>query len=472
MRITSELGGFTLAESDIMRRIMGKKKTEEMEGQKEKFIAGCVKNGVEKKIAQEVAELIEKFASYGFNKSHAAAYALIAYQTGYLKSNYPAEFMAENLSSEMTNSDKIVLLIDECRKMGIEVIPPDVNYSKAKFEPLDKDKIAFGMAAIKNVGHGAIESIIQNREVLTKYETIFQMLKHVDLRLVNKKVLESLVQCGACDSLEGHRAQKYNVIETAIEFGQDFQGKSKSHLSQHSLFEVDPGVVDIVTYPKLPDVPEWTPQEQLNKEKEFLGFYISGHPLKKYSSIIRLYSNGSQAMNGDGTADKSDLTIAGIITEIRTLLDRNNNKMAFVKVEDLTQTYEAVVFASVFPDVEDLLHADSLVLMRGPVNSEPDDPIKKIICEEAYNLEKVPSKLTKSLLLKIDKTNISEEKIGYLKNLLASHKGETPIYFKVSVNGKDKLNMVSKTVKVSVSSGFLEQLEKILSIENIKVKVS
>jgi DNA polymerase-3 subunit alpha len=471
MRITSELGGFTLAESDIMRRIMGKKKTEEMEGQKEKFIAGCEKNGVDKKVGQQVAELIEKFASYGFNKSHAAAYALIAYQTGYLKSNYPAEFMAENLSSEMTNSDKIVLLIEECRKMGIEVIPPDVNYSKAKFEPLEKDKIAFGMAAIKNVGHGAIESIIQNREALTKYETIFQMLEHVDLRLVNKKVLESLVQCGACDSLEGHRAQKYNVIETAIDFGQDFQGKSKSHLSQHSLFEVDPNVIDVVTHPKLPDVPEWTPQEQLNKEKEFLGFYISGHPLKKYASIIRLYSNGSDASNGNGTSDKSILTIAGIITEIRTLLDRNNNKMAFVKVEDLTQTYEAVVFASVFPDIEDLLQTDSLILMRGPVNSELDDPIKKIICEEAYDLEKVPSTLTTSLFLKINKSKISEEKIGYLKNLLSSHKGEVPIYFKVSVNEKDELNMTSKTVKVAVSSGFLDQLEKILSLENIKVKV-
>ena len=289
MRITSELGGFTLAESDIMRRIMGKKKKEEMEGQKDKFINGCVTNNVDKKVAHEVAELIEKFASYGFNKSHAAAYALIAYQTGYLKSNYPAEFMAENLSSEMTNSDKIVLLIDECRKMGIEVIPPDVNHSKAKFEPLDKDKIAFGMAAIKNVGHGAIESIIKNREELTKYDTIFQMLQHVDLRLVNKKVLESLVQCGACDSLEGHRAQNFHVIETAIDFGQDYQGKNRSHVSQHSLFDVDPGVVDVVTPPKLPEVPEWTSQEKLHKEKEFLGFYISGHPLKKLSSVLIFY---------------------------------------------------------------------------------------------------------------------------------------------------------------------------------------
>lgn len=471
MRITSELGGFTLAESDIMRRIMGKKKTEEMEVQKDKFIKGCEANGVEKKVANQVAELIEKFASYGFNKSHAAAYALIAYQTGYLKSNYPAEFMAENLSSEMTNSDKIVLLIDECRKLGIEVIPPDVNYSKAKFEPLSKTKIAFGMAAIKNVGHGAIESIILNRESVKKYTNIFQMLQKIDLRLVNKKVLESLVQSGACDSLEGSRAQNYHAIETAIEFGQDFQGKKKSNSLQHSLFDVDPHVNDIVTLPKLPDLPDWTTQEKLRKEKEYLGFYISGHPLKKYASIIRLYSGEKYSNNGQKANERSNLNFAGIITEIRTLLDRNNNKMAFVKMEDLNQSYEAVVFASVFPHVEKLLYTDSLILMRGQLNSDPDDPVIKIICEEVYDLEKVPALLTKSLYLKINKKIISEEKITYLKHLLSSHKGEVPIYFKVSVNGVDELNMVSKKVKVAVSKGFLDELEKILSLENINVMV-
>ena len=280
-----------------------------------------------------------------------------------------------------------------------------------------------------------------------------------------------MVQCGACDSLEGHRAQNYHAIQTATDFGQDFQGKKKSHLSQHSLFEVDPEVNVIVAHPKLPEVPEWTPQEKLHKEKEFLGFYISGHPLKKYSSIIRLYSNGFESDNGKAQNEKSNLTFAGISTEIRTLLDRNSNQMAFVKVEDLSQTYEAVVFASVFPEVQDLLYTDSLVLMRGPVNSEPDDPVKKIICEEAYDLEKVPGELTNSLLLKINKTKISEEKIMYLKNLLASHKGEIPIYFRVAVNGNDELNMVSKKVKVAVTGSFLDQLEKILSLENIKVKV-
>jgi DNA polymerase-3 subunit alpha len=471
MRITSDLGGFSLAESDIMRRIMGKKKKEEMQEQKDKFIQGCIANGIEKKIATQVADLIEKFASYGFNKSHAAAYALIAYQTGYLKSNYPAEFMAANLSSEVSNSDKIVLLIDECRKMGIEVHPPDVNLSVAKFEPLDQNIIAFGLAAIKNVGTSAIESIISNRETHGKYQSLFQMLQYIDLRLVNKKVLESLIQSGACDSLEGNRAQNYNMIESAIEFGQNYQGKSRLNTSQHSLFDVDPSVSDIVSHPKIPELPDWSEQEKLQKEKDFLGFYMSGHPLKKYGSIIRLYSSEWEIQNDNGTGNNSVVTIAGIITEVRTLLDRNNNKMAFVKIESYNQTYEAVIFASVFPEVEQYVQSDGLVLMRGRINSEPDDPIRKIICEEVFDLEKAPGELTKSLLLRINKTKISEDKITFLKTLLASHKGNIPVYFKVSLNGTDEFNMVSKKVKVAISSLFLEKLEDILSLENIKVKV-
>jgi len=471
MRITSDLGGFSLAESDIMRRIMGKKKKEEMEAQKEKFIQGCLDNNIDKKIGQEVADLIEKFASYGFNKSHAAAYALIAYQTGYLKSNFPAEFMSSNLSSEMTNSDKIVLLIEECRKMGIEVVPPDVNYSKAKFEPLDEKKIAFGMAAIKNVGLGAIDSITTIREEEGGFTSLFQMLQKVDLRLVNKKVLESLAQCGACDSLAGNRAQIYNAVESAIDFGQDFQGKSRSSHNQHSIFDQDPEVGDLVIEPKLPDIPDWTPQEKLNKEKEFLGFYISGHPLKNYSSIIKLYSTDWSTTNGELFENKSMVAISGIITEMRTLLDRNNNKMAFVKLEDFEQTYEAVIFASVFPEYEKLLETDAMVLMKGKINSEPDDPLKKIICEEVFNLEKVPAELTKSLLLKIDKSKISEEKITYLKNLLNAHRGKTPIYFRVAINGSEEINMVSTKLKIAVSATLLENLESILDLENIKVQV-
>ncbi len=472
MRITSELGGFSLAEADIMRRIMGKKKKKEMQPQKEKFINGCMKNDVTKKVAQKIADMIEKFASYGFNKSHAAAYALIAYQTGYLKSNYPAEFMAANLTSEVNNPDKIIILMDECRKMGMEVVPPDINHSNAKFIPLSENKIAFGMKAIKNVGSGAIASIIEERENLKKYDNIFHMMQHVNARLVNKKVLESLIQCGAMDSLEGNRSQQFNSIEMAIDFAQNYQDKIKRNQGQHSLFDINAEVSDVVMFPELPNLPDWTDQEKLNKEKEFIGFFISGHPLNKYKSIIELYRTKFENSNGqNGKSGKSFVNICGIITDIRFLLDKKKNKMAFVKIEDFNNTYEAVVFGSVFPNIEDKLQIDSPLLLRGRLNSEEDDPVIKIICEEAYDLEAVPAALTEAIYLNIDKAKLSEDKINYIKNTLKSYPGKLPIYFKVLVDGKEDLFMVSKKIKVSVNTSMLMELEKILQLGNIKVKV-
>ena len=468
MRITSDLGGFTLAEADIMRRIMGKKKKEEMQAQKDKFVSGCVANGVDKKIAMEIADLIEKFASYGFNKSHAAAYALIAYQTGYLKSNYPAEFMAANLSSEVNNPDKIVILIDECRRLGIQVVPPDVNHSQAKFQPIDNNKIAFGMAAIKNVGEGAIESIIKGREQTGQYINIFQMLQQVDLRLVNKKVLESLAQCGALDSLEGNRAQIFHMIESAIEFGQNFQSKERKNQGQHSLFDLGGTKDDLVSYPVLPNMPDWSGQDKLKKEKEFLGFYISGHPLQNYTHLIRLYGTDFNSLNGNTTT----VNICGLITDVRTMIDKKQNKMAFVKLEDFDRTYEAVVFGSVYPQVEDKLVPDAVVMLRGKYEAQPGDSSIKIICDEAYRLEEVPGLLTQSLMLHIDKKKITQEKIIYLRNLLKAHPGKLPLYFKISMEGNQPLNMVSKKVKISVNTALINELEKILHINNIKVQLS
>jgi DNA polymerase-3 subunit alpha len=472
MRISSELGGFTLAEADLMRRIMGKKKKEEMQAQKDKFIEGCIRNSIDKQVARQIADMIEKFASYGFNKSHSAAYALIAYQTGYLKSNFPAEFMAANLSSEVNNTDKVVTLIDECRKMGIEVVPPDVNYSAAHFVPLEKQKIAFGLTAIKNVGSGAIRSIIEHRGKLKQYENIFQMMQHVDLRLVNKKVIESLAQAGALDSLEGNRAQNFHAIENAIEFGQDFQSKKNRHAGQKTLFELDPEVSDnTVSYPVLPDVPDWTSQEKLIREKEFLGFYITGHPLEKFAGIIKLYGTNFESQNGNFNGSQNMVTICGMITDIRTLMDKKQNKMAFVKIEDFKRTYEAVVFGSVFPQVDKVLQRDALVLLKGRMNSAADDPVIKIICEDAYELTDVPGKMTEAIILRVDKDTLKPEDITYLKNTLFSHKGKVPVYFRVAVNGHEDVNMVATKVKVSVNGSLLNELEKIITLDNMKIKV-
>ncbi len=225
MRIVSDLAGFTLAEADMMRRAMGKKDADIMREQKDKFVAGCEHNNIDKKVATEIFELIEKFARYGFNKSHSAAYAIISYQTAYLKAHYPAEFMSANLTSEINKMDRVKFLLSECKKIGLTVKPPDINYSHANFRPLDDKSIAFGMAAIKNVGENAINNIVHERETNGPYSSLYDLTKRVDLRQVNKKVLEALAQAGALDSLKGNRAQQFSAVENAIEFGHSIQAR-------------------------------------------------------------------------------------------------------------------------------------------------------------------------------------------------------------------------------------------------------
>ena len=471
MRITSTLGGFSLAESDIMRRIMGKKKKKEMEGQKEKFIKGCLKSGVDEKIAREIADMIEKFASYGFNKSHAAAYALIAYQTAFLKSNFSAEFMAANLSSEISDTDRIVAMIDESRRMGIEVIVPDIQYSEAHFEPKEKNKIAFGLVAIKNVGHAAIHSILEQRDKNGSFTNLFQLLQYVDLRLVNKKVLENLIQSGAMDSLDGTRAQKFHAIEKALEFGQSYQARKRKSGEQKSLFDVDPQVNDTIAYPALPEVPDWIVQDTLAREKEALGLYLSGHPLGKYEHVVNLYRTRLGENNGTKLSEEAVINICGMITEIRTLLDKNQNKMAFVKLEDFDRNYEAVIFSSIYKKMEDLIKKDALVLLQGRLNSAIDDPVLKIICDDMYDLEKVPASLTDYLILRIDKSQMTNQKITDLKKTLHTHRGKLPVYFKVTVNGSEEINMVSKKMQVEIDHKLLDELVNLIGLENIKVKV-
>jgi DNA polymerase-3 subunit alpha len=471
MRITSALGGFSLAESDLMRRIMGKKKKKEMEGQKEKFISGSVKNKIDAKIAREIAEMIEKFASYGFNKSHAAAYALIAYQTAFLKSNFTAEFMAANLSSEVHDTDRIVVLIDDCRRMGIEVIAPDINYSEAHFEPKEQDKIAFGLVAIKNVGNAAIHSILEQRKKSVPFASIFQLLQNVDLRLVNKKVLENLIQSGAMDSLDGTRAQKFHAIEKALEFGQSLQSRKRKAGEQKSLFDVNPQVNDTLTYPVLPDVPAWSVQDTLAREKEALGLYLSGHPLGKYKNIVTIYRSKLDVQNGAQFNEEGTVRICGMITEIRTLLDKKQNKMAFIKLEDFDRTYEAVIFGSIYKNVENLIKKDALVLVQGRLNSSLDDPVIKIICDEVYDLEKVPAIMTEYLIVRIDQAQITRQKIADLHKTLYAHHGKFPVYFKVALNGKEEVNMVSRKMQVQIDHKLLDELIALIGLENIKVKV-
>ncbi len=482
MRIASDLGGFTLAEADLMRRAMGKKKIEVMAEQKKKFVDGCVNRGIDKKVAEQVADLIEKFASYGFNKSHSAAYAIIAYQTAYLKAHYPAEFMSANLTTEMHSGDRVMVLMEECKKIGLKIKPPDVNYSVAEFQPVSADEIAFGMEAIKNVGRNAINSIVQAREEFGPAKTIFDLLKNVDLRLVNKKVLESLIQAGAMDSLQGTRAQLFNAIESATTFAQSIQGEKNKNRNQRSLFDLagDGDNADqLVSVPDLPDVPEWSVTDKLKKEKELLGFYISGHPLERYRPVIRLFSTPIDdyiAEEGEEPKAKQPpqaLQVSGQIIEMRTILDKKNQKMAFVKIEDFKHTYEVVVFGSVFPQFQPYLQLDQMVLVFGRLSSGSalDDSVIKMIGEQIMPLEKVPEELTEALFLRIHKDHFTEEDIHRLKTVLRSSPGTSRVFFELSLNGSGDFRLISNAVRVKLTFNTLTELDKLFGENGFKVKV-
>src|SRR5947208_608277 len=329
MQIANKLAGYSLGEADLLRRAMGKKKPEEMAQQRERFVRGATERGFPPKKIEKIFDLMAQFAGYGFNKSHSAAYALLAYHTAFLKTHYPVEFMAALLTSETGSTDKVVKYINECREMGIPVEPPDINVSDANFTPHGQ-AIRFGLAAVKNVGRTAIDSILAARNALGKFGSIFEFCEKVDLRLLNKRVLESLIKSGAMDGF-GTRAQLIAVLDKAIEGAQKSQRDAES--GQHGLFGVfaeDSGKNEPTD--KLPNVPEWDEHQRLASEKEVLGFFITGHPLEKYveklSNFPKYKSVEAISQMTTGTGRDEVIDTAGVISNVRVLKSRKGDLYA------------------------------------------------------------------------------------------------------------------------------------------------
>ena len=463
MKIATEVAGFSLAKADIMRRAMGKKNKEEMAKLKVEFIDGAIALGTQKKLAGEIFDLIEKFASYGFNKSHSVAYSVIAYQTAYLKAHYPAEYMAATLSSEIGDTDKIVMLIDDCRKIGIEVLPPDVNESGTNFLVIN-GAIRFGLCAIKGVGESAIESVIRSRDEEGKFENLFDFCRRVDLRLVNKKCLESLVQAGAFDTLAGHRAQYFENIERAANFGAAFQEQALS--GQSSLFDLGGEKQALtISYPALPPIAQWSEHEKLVREKNVLGFYVSGHPLLKFEQEVNEFSN---VKFGDLSAFKTGGTAraCGIVTSVKKKIDKRGNTMAFVTMEDFTGRAELIVFSDPFAKFHQFLQPDSMVMVmgKGEVNGET----LKILANEVFPMEKVREKFTKSIILSINVNDVKENAIVELRSLLEKNKGNCACYFDVVESAKRKKYQTRK-FSVEPSDEFMEEARRILGPHNVKL---
>ncbi|MFN0159018.1 MAG: DNA polymerase III subunit alpha [Bacteroidota bacterium] len=463
MKIANDIAGFTLAKADIMRRAMGKKDKNLMAELKKEFVDGAVNLNTAKKLAGEIFDLIEKFASYGFNKSHSVAYSVLAYQTAYLKAHYPAEYMAATMSSEIGNTDKIVGLIDDCRKMEIQVLPPDVNESGKNFTVVNGD-IRFGLCGIKNVGESAVDSVIKTRVEEGRFQNIFDFCRRVDLRLVNKKCLESLVQAGAFDSMDGHRAQYFDNLERVAVFAQTFQTQTEN--GQSSLFETTgPQQSRVINYPVLTATAAWPETDKLTREKAVLGFYVSGHPLLKFEQEINEFAN---VHFGDLSGFKNSSTVraCGIVTSVKKKIDKRNNTMAFIGLEDFTGRAECIVFSDPFAKFEHLLRPDSMVMVSG--KGEVNGDLLKVLVNEVYPMEKVREKFTKSIIFSINVNDIQENTIIQLRQLLEKSKGNCPCYFSVNDSASTKIYQTRK-FSVEPSDAFLDEAKKMLGPRSVRL---
>ncbi|HTK81863.1 MAG TPA: DNA polymerase III subunit alpha [Bacteroidota bacterium] len=465
MKIASEIAGFSLAKADLMRRAMGKKDKELMAKQKAEFIDGAVKKGTSKKVASDIFDLIEKFASYGFNKSHSVAYSILAYQTAYLKAHYPAEYMAAAISAEIGDTEYVVQLIDDCRKMNLQVLPPDVNESDVQFVVTPKG-IRFGMSAIKNVGVSAVENIIKVRGEKGRFENVFDFSSRVDLRLVNKKTLEGLIQAGAFDGIHENRSQLFESVEKAIQFGQNMKGDSKR--GQSSLFEGGGHNVKAeVSYPALNAIREWSETDKLQREKSVLGFYVSGHPLLKYEKEMRLFTS---AKLGNPSAVKSGslVRVGGIIASLKKKIDKKGNMMAFVTLEDFTGKGELIVFASTYKEYQNVLVEDAMVMVIG--KAEQNGDALRILANEVIPMEQARNKFTKSVTLAIRLDSLQSDAVNRLRKLAEQHRGTCNCYFNV-VSSPDLKPVVMQATNVSVklSDEFIQEVEKILGPDSVVI---
>ena len=460
VQIASKIGGMTLSEADLLRRAMGKKDLKAMNEQREKFVEGAIANSIPRKIALKIFENIDKFANYGFNKSHAVAYSIVAYQTAYLKAHYLPEFLAANLTVEFGKPEKVTALLEDCRKLKVKVLTPDVNRPSVSFTVKD-GKIVFGMSAIKNVGINAVKNIEKAHKNLGRnFTTIYDFCRHIDTRVVNKRALEGLVLAGAMDSLEGTRAQQFQAIESALSFGSKARTVTELHAS--SLFgEIDESLE--IHEPDLPDVPAWETKEKLAKEREVLGFYLSAHPLSKFRNEYDSFA--SIHLGEPETYQNVDFVRAcGVVTDVRTRIDKSGRKMAFFKLDDFSGSCDCLMFSKTYQDFEHLIQSENTILVRAKLESSGDEI--KLNVEDAMSLEDARYTLTKKIILYMNPVKHKPETIDSLKKVLEMNEGNIPVIVSVGDNGFRRDFYIDK--KIALNKTVLSALKKIIGSENVK----
>jgi DNA polymerase-3 subunit alpha len=468
MQIASRLAGYSLGEADILRRAMGKKQKDVMAAERETFIERAARQGVAASDAAKVFDLVEYFAGYGFNKSHSAAYALVAYRTAWLKVHHPVHFMAALLTTEKGNTDKLVKYVNECREMGIPVRPPDVNSSGLDFT-VEGDGIRFGLSAIKNVGEAAIRTLLEARTG-GRFTSLADLCTRADLRHVNKRVLEALVQSGAMDSLGGRRSQLAAALEAAVEQGQRLRASREA--GQGSLFgggghgADENGIPDL-----LADLPDWDEKTRLAYEKATLGFYVTGHPLASHKPTLQDFATHSTVTLRERAAGGQEVSVGGIVTDFRRRKSKKGAWWATLMLEDLEGLVEVLVFPKVLEASETLLTNDRAVLITGRVEVLDEDRVR-LSADEILPLEDLRERRAEMVQVRLEAAVLEADLIALLRETVEAHRGDIPLLLEVvRAGGYRMLARAEPSLRVTPSRALAQALEAIAGPGSVRYRI-
>lgn len=462
MQIAQILAGYTLGSADLLRKAMGKKKVEEMAKQRAIFIEGAVQRNVDAHVANTIFDLMEKFAEYGFNKSHSAAYAMVAYQTAWLKAHYPAEFMAAVLSSDMDNTDKVVDFLQECYRMKLAIIPPNINRSEYRFTVTEKGEILYGLGAIKGMGESIINHIVEKRKADGLFTDLFSFCQRLDSHKLNRRALEALIKSGAFDSFAVDRAVLFANVDKALLAAE--QKLSAKNRGQGGLFDDEPAAHHVHYNAASP----WTEKERLQNEKTTLGFYLSGHPLQQYAQELSHFTTA--ALADIAKTQKQTLMVAGLVVGMRTMFTKRGDRMAFIQLEDQTARVELTIFSEMYEKNKKYLVSDQIIVVEGEVSLDDFTGNHKLIARNLYSLDMARERFAKCLLLSLQAEKMAVQDIQRLQKILhPACPGFCPVYIEYETKEAKAKVALGEQWKVKLSDELLVQLRSSLGEQQVAV---
>jgi len=466
MQIAQVMGGYSLGNADMLRRAMGKKKPEEMAKQKQFFLDGCAGNNIDKTLAENIFDLVEKFAGYGFNKSHSAAYALVSYQTLWLKAHYTAEFMAAVLTADMQNTDKVVTLVEECRSLKLDLVLPDVSTSEYAFTANDDGQVVYGLGAIKGLGEGPIDSIVSARKEGGPFTDLFDFCRRVDLKKVNKRALEAMIRSGAMDKLGAGRAQLMGSIGKAIlQAGQQSRNEAAGMVDMFG--DMLEAAADVDAYADVADVREWPEKQRLKGEKDTLGLYLTGHPFDEYEREVRRFVRSSIA---DLKPNKSPQRVAGLVVAQRTMKTRTGSTMCFITLDDRSGRIEATLFSEAFFENRELLQSDQVIVVEGQVSHDDYSGQMKMRVNSVMDVASARQQFSRGLQLKLNENQLGNGLLDSLEQLLAPHRCEgSPVWIEYTSPAASTRIELGSSWRVEPNDNLLLELKYLVGDRGVEL---